>query len=89
MRGSHSKPFQPFHALHKFHTSLLQVLCDLANAIKPGIVPRVTRAPKAAGGGGGMSAMRLAAKQRDNITRYLEACSFLGVRRRQSDGLLT
>eukprot|EP00966_Prymnesium_polylepis_P160025 3699157-Prymnesium_polylepis.1 len=49
-----------------------EVLCDLANAIKPGLVPRVTRTPRE-GGGGGMSAMRLAAKQRDNITRCARA----------------
>ena len=51
-------------------------LCDLINAIKPGLIPRVTRAAACAG----MSATRLAAKQRDNITRYLESCTFLGVR---------
>lgn len=37
--------------------------------IQPGIVPSITRAAKSEG----MSKMRLAAKQRDNITRYLEA----------------
>ena len=51
-------------------------LCDLVNAIKPGVVTRVTRQAACMS----MSATRLAAKQRENITRYLEACTFLGVR---------
>jgi len=60
------------------HTSLKsgEVLCDLVNTIRPGVVSRVTRMAVHSG----MSEMRLAAKQRDNITRYLEACSFLDVR---------
>ena len=52
-----------------------EVLCDLVNVLKPGIVARVTRAARC----DGMSAMRLAAKQRDNVTNYLEACKFLGL----------
>lgn len=52
-----------------------ELLCDLINTVKPEVVPRVTRTA-----GANMSEMRLAAKCRENITRYLEACSFLGLK---------
>ena len=53
-----------------------ELLCDLINTVQPGLVPRITRASECTE----MSAMRIAAKQRDNITRYLEACAGLGMR---------
>ena len=53
-----------------------ELLCDLINTVQPGLVPRITRASACTE----MSAMRIAAKQRDNITRYLEACAGLGMR---------
>ena len=44
-----------------------EVLCDVVNRLQPGLITRVTRAAQSES----MLAMRLAAKQRDNITRYL------------------
>ena len=61
--------------LHKSLSSG-DVLCDLINKIKPGLVTRITRADACEG----MSDTRRAAKYRDNLGRYLEACTFLGVR---------
>ena len=56
-----------------------EVLCDLANAIFPGVVTRITRSPAERPTSTGRHA-RLAAKQRENIAYYLDACAVFEIR---------
>ena len=51
-------------------------LCDLVNALKPGLVSRVTRDEAMRD----MSAAKCAAKQRENLARFLDSLAFLGLK---------
>ena len=53
-------------------------LCDLLNAIRPGLVSRVTRVESERSKG--VSAQKLEVKQLENISRCLDSLSFLGLR---------
>ena len=54
-------------------------LCDVANAIKPGIVPKVARSDILSA----MSENRRNARMRENIGQYVDACAELGVPQRE------
>jgi len=56
-----------------------ELLCDMVNAIRSGIVPRVAREAQISG----MSEQRRAAKCRENIGQYVDACAELGVAQRE------
>mmetsp|Transcript_9269 Transcript_9269/g.23072 ORF Transcript_9269/g.23072 Transcript_9269/m.23072 type:complete len:960 (+) Transcript_9269:32-2911(+) len=56
-----------------------EVLCDLINAIRPGIVPKVARKELLEA----MSENRRNARCRENIGQYVDACAELGVPQRE------
>jgi len=56
-----------------------EFLCDVVNAIRPGIIPKVARADLLAA----MNENRRNARMRENIGQYVDACAELGVPQRE------
>ena len=56
-----------------------EALCDLINALRPGIIPKIARAPILEA----MTENRRNARMRENIGQYVDACAELGVPQRE------